>query len=142
MTKLTPTLEELEEMRASAPDGPVVIVNLLKFKPGQAARDAYTRYLQAASKAADPNVEILYTGAALGNVGTGESWDFTIIARYRRFDDFVRVVVSSAYQQDAASHRDSALERTVMLVTTPRDLFGYVKEIPVRIAGDTALLLW
>ena len=127
MIKLTPTVEEIDALRATAPEGPVIIVNLLKLKPGADAKAAYMAYSQATAPARDPNMEIVYAGAALKDVGGGEDWDYVIMARYLAFEDFARVVTHPAYQGEAASHRPAALERTIMLITWPMtsaDFFG------------------
>ena len=50
MVKLTPTLDEIEALRRTAPAGPIVITNLLRFKPN-GGRAAYAAYLQAAHAA-------------------------------------------------------------------------------------------
>ena len=121
MVKLTPTIEEIDALRKTIPRGPVVIVNLLKFKPGT-GREAYRRYMAAARPASFPGVEILYAGAAWRDVGTGEDWDFVILARYPDFENFAATVTHPTYQVDAAAHRPAALEKTIMMVTQPANL--------------------
>ncbi|MGE0385382.1 MAG: hypothetical protein AB7Q97_11670 [Gammaproteobacteria bacterium] len=124
MIKLTPTREEIDALRARLAPGPVVIVNLLKFKPGD-GRAAYLRYMHEASRCAYAGTEILYAGAAAGDVGGGEDWDFVIIARYPHYDAFAAVVTDTIYQVDAHAHRPAALEKTIMLVTQPADMARY-----------------
>ena len=51
MTKLSPTVEEIEAMRKEVPPGPVVMVNLVRFKPG-GGKAAYGEYIKATSGAA------------------------------------------------------------------------------------------
>lgn len=129
MAKLTPTVEEIEALRKTIPPGPVVIVNLLKFKP-EGGREAYVRYLQEASRASYPGVEIVYAGNAVRDVGGGEDWDYVIIARYPDFDKFAAAVTAKEYQVDADAHRPAALEKTIMMVTQPNSIQDYF-----RIAG-------
>jgi hypothetical protein len=124
MIKLTPTIEEIEALRTHVPPGPVVIVNLLKFRP-DGGREAYARYLRAAQAASFPGVEILHAGAALRDVAAGEPWDYVIIARYPDFAAFAGVVTHPAYQLDADAHRPAALEKTIMLVTQPGSLAAF-----------------
>ena len=126
MTKLTPTIEEIEALRKTTPPGPVVIVNLLKFKP-EGGREAYVRYLKEAARASYPGVEIVYAGTAVKDVGGGEDWDYVIIARYPDFTYFAEAVTAKAYQVDADSHRPAALEKTIMMVTQPASLQAYFK---------------
>ena len=124
MTKLTPTLEELAALRKTIAPGPVVIVNLLKFKP-DGGRAAYARYMAEASRSAYPGIEILYTGTAAKDVGGGEDWDYVIIARYPDYESFAAAVSDPSYQIDADAHRPAALEKTIMLVTQPASLQDY-----------------
>ena len=67
MNKLSPTVEEIEALRKSAPPGPVVMVNLLKFKP-DGGREAYFKYIQAATPAAPKGMRIVYSGKAGADV--------------------------------------------------------------------------
>ena len=115
--KLTPTPEEIESLSQRIGSGPVTIVNLLKFRDGEAGRAAYRRYMTASRPASSPRVEILYAGRAIADVGGGEDWDYIIIARYPDFADFAGTVTHPAYQVDAAAHRPEALEKTVMIVS-------------------------
>lgn len=121
MTKLGPTREEIEASRAAAPDGPVAIVNLLRFKPG-VGRAGYARYLAGAAGAAHPDCTVLHAGPAFHDCGTGEDWDYVILARYPRFADFADTVAHEAWQVDGARHRPDALERTLMIVSPAGDL--------------------
>lgn len=126
MPKLTPTVEEIEALRHTIAPGPVVIVNLLKFKP-EGGRAAYARYMQEASRCAYPGVEIIHAGAAARDMGGGEDWDYVIIARYPDYHSFAAAVSDPIYQTDADAHRPAALEKTVMLVTQPTALREYFK---------------
>lgn len=120
-SKLTPTRSEIEELRFSLPPGPVVIINLLKFKPGQRAREAYARYMQGAAAASHPDMEVIHAGKCALDMGAGEDWDYSIIARYRNFEDFVSVVEHPAWQA-ADKHRAEALERTVFIASPVEEL--------------------
>lgn len=121
MSKLGPTPEEIEAMRSRAPDGPVTIVNLLRMQPGDDGRAAYGRYLRDARSSAHPDVEVLHAGPVFHDFGAGDDWDYVIIARYQRFDDFAATVGSDAWQH-AARHRTAALQATLMIVSPVGDL--------------------
>jgi hypothetical protein len=122
MTKLGPSKEEIERLRPSAPDGPIMVVNLLKFRPGEEGRQAYARYLAGAAGATHPDCRLVHAGPAFHDFGAGESWDYVIIAHYPRFDDFAWSVSQDAWQVDGARHRPDALEKTLMIVTPAGDL--------------------
>ena len=121
VTKISPTAEELAELAKTIPPGPIVIINLIKFKPGEEARAAYVRYMEGSRPAANPDMEVIHAGKAAGDVGAGEDWDYSIIARYRQFADFVGVVTSDAWRE-ADRHRAQAIARTLMIVTPVEDL--------------------
>lgn len=130
MVKLTPTLEQIEQLRKTAPAGPIVITNLLRFKPN-GGREAYAAYLRAAKAAnVDHDIqgpEVIFVGQAVEDVGTGELWDYVIIARYPCFEDFARVVSNPAYQETEET-RQRALDRTIMLVTSPHTISDFLGE--------------
>lgn len=118
MNKLSPTVEEIEALRRDAAPGPVVIINLLKFK-ADGGREAYVRYMRTASAVSDDSgVELIYTGAAGPDVAGGEDWDYVIIARYRCFDAFADAVTHPAYRASTV-FRPDALEKTLMMVSRP-----------------------
>ena len=92
MTKLSPTVAEIEELRSTAPKGPVVMINLLKFR-SDGGHAAYRRYLEVAWKAVAelenggaPPLKSLYSGRAGKDVADGEDWDFVIVMEYADFD--------------------------------------------------------
>jgi hypothetical protein len=124
--KLSPGLEEIEVLRKSAPAGPILVINLLRFRPGDEAKAAYGRYLAKARPAGHPDCEVIHSGPAFHDFGAGEAWDYVIIARYPRFDDFASTVTNAAWI-DAARERPDALDRTLMIVTSagdPASAFG------------------
>ena len=125
MPKLGPTPDEIEALRAAAPAGPIAVINLLKLKPGPEGKAAYRRYMEGAGGGArHPDCEIVHAGPAFHDFGTGEDWDYIIIARYPRFEDFAWTVTQDAWQIDGARHRPAALERTLMIVSPSSDLMA------------------
>jgi len=122
MSKLGPTRDEIEALRASAPEGPIAVINLLKFKPGPEGKAAYRRYLEGARGATHPDVKVVHAGPAFHDFGAGEDWDYVIIAHYPRFEDFAWAVTQDAWQEDGARHRPDALEKTLMIVSPVGDL--------------------
>ncbi len=124
MNKLSPTVEEIEAMRSSVPPGPVVMINLLKFKPGS-GKAAYGEYIKAtsgAAAAAGTQIELLYAGRAGKDIAAGELWDLVILARYPSFDMFADFVTHPVYQNDAIPFRTLGLEKALFMVSQPIDL--------------------
>ena len=122
MSKLGPEREEIERLRPDAPPGPIMVVNLLKFRPGAEAPQAYARYLKGAAAATHPDCRLLHAGPAFHDFGAGEDWDYVIIAHYPNFEAFAWTVSQDAWQVDGAQHRPDALERTLMIVTPESDM--------------------
>jgi hypothetical protein len=124
MTKLSPTVDEIEAMRSDVPPGPVIMVNLVKFKPG-GGKDSYGKYIKTASLAATQcgtAIEILYAGKAGKDVAAGDQWDMVILARYPSFDAFADFVSHPIYQDEAIPLRTIGLEKALFMVSQPIDL--------------------
>jgi uncharacterized protein (DUF1330 family) len=119
--------KELNEgfVRSLADDGPVVMVNLLRFKEKSAdgdgsGWDAYLRY----SKAISPLLKavggtILWAGHAEGAVYgdlEAKQWEFVALVRYPSRQAFLKMVTSPEYAR-ANVHRENAVDDHVILAT-------------------------
>ena len=72
LDRLTPTPADLERLRVSVEPGPVVMVNLLKFK-ADGGREAYQRYTAIAGPLfLRAGAEIVYAGTAGPLVAAGQ----------------------------------------------------------------------
>jgi len=114
----TPDLEELESLRTEVGDGPVVLVNLIKFRePNGIARFGDYAKLTAPllTKA---GVEVVYSGQA-GPSLSGVDWDMVGLVKFPSIDAFIDMIGSSTYQNEAGAIREEAIERTIWLVTQP-----------------------
>ncbi|MGH9025161.1 MAG: DUF1330 domain-containing protein [Acidimicrobiia bacterium] len=123
---ITPNRAQFEAL-ASAPDeGPVVMLNLLKFKTqaedgdGTGA-DAYGRYGDAAVRMVEERGgTVLWAGRAdqilIGD--PDEDWDQVALVEYPSRAAFIEMVSSPKYLE-AHEHRESGLERTVLVACTP-----------------------
>lgn len=124
MRKVSPTVAEIETLRASAPAGLAVIINLLKFRP-DGGRAVYMQYRRESYRAMETaglaKPKVLYTGSAGADVADGQSWDHVAVVEYLSFDHFADLIVDPAYQQKAIPLREKALENALFLVTFPAD---------------------
>jgi len=113
-----------EDFVRSLPDtGPMVMVNLVRFKAASAdgdgsGWDAYLRYSKsfaALMKAA--GATILWAGnvagAAFGDVD-GRPWDFVVLVRYPSRQAFLDVLTSEDYAR-ANRHRENGVEDHLIL---------------------------
>ncbi|MEQ9642271.1 MAG: DUF1330 domain-containing protein [Alphaproteobacteria bacterium] len=98
---MEPTPEHLAALAADDRPGPVVMLNLVKFKDGADARAEYQTY----SKGFTPLLKQLggtvlwagdVTGIAIGEDGR-DDWDYAVLVRYPRRQDFVDTMTSDAY---------------------------------------------
>lgn len=122
MPKVSPTVAEIEAMRTTVPPGPVVIVNLVKFQPGDGKAN-YARYMEASRPAIqNAGVEVLYAGKAGKDIADDEQWDIVILARYPSFDVFADFVTHPIYQSVAIPFRDKGLKKALFMVSQSIDL--------------------
>lgn len=114
-----PTGEDLKRYLREDPGGPVVMLNLLKYKPGgEASYRAYGRALEAYL----PRIgaEVLYAGdAATALVAPpGWDWDAVLVVRYPDRQTFSAMVRDPEYQR--VTHlRTEALTEAVLQATVP-----------------------
>ncbi|MGL4542277.1 MAG: DUF1330 domain-containing protein [Polymorphobacter sp.] len=129
---IDPTADQVRALRDKGPDGPIIMLNLLKFKaqatyPPEAAEPpcsgaaAYSRYQAAFSGALQPltQAEILYDGPVgqvfIGLAGTLETdWDKVLLVRYPSRGHFLGMMANADYRL-ALAHRYAGLARTVLL---------------------------
>jgi uncharacterized protein (DUF1330 family) len=121
-----PRGRDLKTFLADDPGGPVVMLNLLRFRPDTegghaAARDSYTAYLAPFRRYAEPRgAEILYLGEGSTALVAeeGQAWDAVLVVRYPSRQAFTDMVADPAYQH--GTHlRSGALTEAVLQATTP-----------------------
>jgi uncharacterized protein (DUF1330 family) len=106
---------QLKQFLRAQPDGPVVMLNLLRFADG--GRELYARYAKALRETFLPRYggEVLYAGdgdAALV-AEEGQQWDAVILVRYPSREAFSRMVADPEYQQ-VTELRTAALREAVL----------------------------
>jgi len=110
-------------VRGLPDDGPVVMVNLVRFKAASAdgdgsGWDAYLRYSKGfAALMKAIGATILWAGkvegAAFGDVGD-RPWDFVVLVRYPSRQAFLEVLTSEDYAR-ANRHRENGVEDHMIL---------------------------
>jgi uncharacterized protein (DUF1330 family) len=118
---ISPNRAAFAQLAARADDGPVVMLNLLAFKPG----DGRTEYGQSAG-AATSMIEarggkVLWSGRpdqVLIGDAEGDRWDMVALVEYPSRRQFIEMVSSPDYQA-AHTHREGGLERTVLIACDP-----------------------
>jgi uncharacterized protein (DUF1330 family) len=119
-----PDTSTLERLRTQSPNGPVVMLNLLKYaEPG--GREAFGRYGQITGKLIAESEGQMILGGRAGPVLTGSDveWDDVLIVRFPSAAHFLRMIESRTYQEEAAPIRAEALEATIWMAMHPFDAF-------------------
>jgi uncharacterized protein (DUF1330 family) len=125
---ITPKAEQFGQLvrDGELQGGPVVMLNLLKFKPAAAGAagsgsEAYARYGEAALRMIEAQGgRLLWSGRA-DQVLIGDprqDWDVVLLVQYPSRRAFVEMVTRPEYLE-AHADREAALERTVVLACTP-----------------------
>jgi len=121
-----PSAGQLASLSAHAGAGPVVMLNLLRYRPRSgdgegSGADAYRRYSQAFTPILKRRGgTILWagdvTGVAIGD-DAGDAWDFAVLVRYPDRQAFVDTMTSEEYAA-INHHRLAGLAKHVILPVT------------------------
>lgn len=120
MSGLEPTPEQFAALAARPADAPVVMVNLLKFKP-EGGLQSYSQYGEEVA----PHLErvgarLRYAGGAPSVViGDGERpwWDAILIVEYPTPQAFIDMVSTQEYAK-VHEHRAAGLDRGDLIATS------------------------
>ncbi len=113
-----PNPDQMEAFLARKDDGPVVMLNLLKFKPDGGA-ESYAQYGAAVAPLLEKTGgRSTYMGAAAELLIGTEDWDMMLIVEYPTRQALLNMITSDEYR--AVQHlRDDAIVRSVLLATDP-----------------------
>ena len=115
---LTPDLAYCEKIRSDVGDGPVITLNLLRFKPdGRKKFEAYGRISYPLLEKA--GADILYIGTAGPLVAGAGEWDLVAVVRFTNVDRFLESITDPTYQNEGRRLREESLERVLWMVTYP-----------------------
>jgi uncharacterized protein (DUF1330 family) len=116
---ITPNVEQFHQLAAAPDEGPVVMVNLLKFTE----RDAYMRYGDAAKRMVEEQGGRLLWAGRGEQVLIGdpeEDWDLVVAVEYPSRQAFMEMVSRPDYL-NAHADRERGLERTIVIACAPVD---------------------
>ena len=127
MSVIRPNKEQFLELMAAPDEGPVVMLNLLKFKEksddgGSSGASEYGKYSDAVITMVESRGgKLLWLGKAdqilIGD--PAQDWDAVALVQYPSRKAFIDMSTSKEYES-AHEHRESGLERTVLIACTPR----------------------
>jgi uncharacterized protein (DUF1330 family) len=139
---ITPTREQFTEFAHGARDGEVVMINLLHFArgdeperdaaapaapgatatPGASGAGAYREYSDQVIKMVEARGgKVIWTGRpehVLIGDSDADEWDLVALVSYPSRSAFIDMVTSPNYEQ-AHTHRERGLDRTVLLACEP-----------------------
>jgi uncharacterized protein (DUF1330 family) len=117
---IDPTGKDLKRYLQEDPGGPVVMLNLLRFRDG--GRESYERYASALEATFLPKygAEVLYAGEGSTTLvaESGQDWDAVLLVRYPSRSAFSQMVADPDYQE-VTGLRSGALEEAVLQATVP-----------------------
>lgn len=117
---IDPTGSDLKRFLAEDRDGPVVMLNLLRFAEG--GRASYAAYAQALRDTMLPRYggEVIYAGDGCTPLAAeaGQDWDAVLLVRYPSREAFSKMVADPEYQE-VTGLRTAALTEAVLQPTRP-----------------------
>ncbi|HWE55895.1 MAG TPA: DUF1330 domain-containing protein [Acidimicrobiales bacterium] len=117
---IEPTPEQIAELAGSSEPGPVVMVNLLRFRPDGGAA-AYAHYGEGVFPClVRAGAQILWQGKPDGVVigEPGDRWDAVVLVEYPSRRAFLEMVSSPEYQA-IANRRTEALTDSRLIACNP-----------------------
>jgi uncharacterized protein (DUF1330 family) len=126
---LKPTAEQMTTLVNSGLDGPVVMLNLLKYAPkaagdagsqGMSGADSYAKYgAEVQSKLAAVGGRLLWRGRADSVVigSDADDWDEVLLVEYPSRAAFLQMVGQKEYEK-TAEHRTNALVDSRLIAMT------------------------
>lgn len=96
--------------------GPIIMINLLKFKPKE-GEETYREYEEKVTGLmADKGLEIIFLGPSLMTVIGDEAWDKVFLAKYPSLATFIEMNRDPEYL-DIVKYRMDALSDSRLIIT-------------------------
>jgi uncharacterized protein (DUF1330 family) len=112
-----------DELQKRSTEGPVVMLNLLDFKPG-GGRERYEEYGEAVAPLLErAGARVVYAGEGGGALIGPSKWDLVILVEYPSRHAFLEMITSPEYL--AVAHlRSESLERSELHPLDSVDVAG------------------
>ncbi len=108
-TYIMPTKEQFKQLMAQDYKGPIIMINLLKFKT-DGGRESYARYSEGLQESFQRiGGQIIEGGDTIMTVIGNEEWDEVLVVRYPSIDAFIEMQRDKGYQA-AVPFRTEAME--------------------------------
>lgn len=110
--------DEFKRLEKNQNDGPVVMLNLLKFK-GAEGKASYARYTREAGKFVEGvGGKVLYLGQPDELLNGEESWDLLMLVQYPCRKAFLSMINNPDYLK-THQFREEGVDRAVLYATDP-----------------------
>ena len=118
-TFIMPTEDQFKQLMSQGYKGPIVMVNLLKFKPDGGA-ESYRKYYEATKELmfGKAITRVVYRGNGLMPVIGEEEWDEIALYEYPSIDAFLEMNSDQRYQE-VLPLRTNALTDSRLYCTIP-----------------------
>lgn len=133
MPALQPNTDQMRDFAKDEHDGPVVMINLLKFKPkaeykpedpehgdditGEEAYNRYGKGLESLSSDPKIGLKAIYAGKAYRFlIGGDEDWDRVLVVHYPSRQHMLTMMRDPRYQE-AHRHREAGLKHQDLIET-------------------------
>ncbi|MBW1711179.1 MAG: DUF1330 domain-containing protein [Deltaproteobacteria bacterium] len=122
MSFILPTEEQFKKIMSLGYKGPIVMVNLLKFKPDGGA-ESYKKYYEGTKKITEGKyiTRIVYRGNGLMPVIGDEEWDEVALYEYPSIEAFIEMNRNKEYQA-LIRYRTEALLDSRLYCTIPKEI--------------------
>jgi uncharacterized protein (DUF1330 family) len=121
MSDIRPTKDQILELINAPDEGPVVMLNLLKFKASGGSKE-YGKYGDSVVQMVEKTGgKVLWLGKVDQTLigPTDETWDAVALVQYPSRKAFIEMTSTKEYDS-AHEHREGGLERTRLLACTAR----------------------
>jgi len=121
-----PNIEQFKKLSNNPNGGPVVMLNLLKFKP-EGGLASYGRYAQEVEKfMTEVGAKMIFLSKANELLIGQETWDVVMLVQYPSRQAFLKMTSNPEYLE-IHKYREAALEHSVLYATdkmSARDLLS------------------
>lgn len=114
-----PRGHDLKQFLQEDPGGPVVMLNLLRFRDGgQETYEQYLRHFRPHAEARGAEVLHYGSGGTALVAEDGQAWDAVLLVRYPTRRSFTEMVADPAYQAGAHLRTDALVEAVLQPTTS------------------------
>jgi len=127
MTKIKTNEDQFKILAENRNEGPVVMLNLLKFKK-KGGREVYFRYIKESGPFAEEiGAKVLYIGRPNELLYGEEKWDLLLLIHYPSREAFQKMINNPGYLK-THELREEGTERAVLYATDPIEFKDILSE--------------